>query len=99
VWWLALRVDPNHDARSGLPPHIRAEIGTDGKITIRSEGVAFWSIESNREPLEPGTPIEVEWNGEVVFRGEFPGVISVQPAATEDADLKRGSPRTPTESR
>ncbi|MCZ6683319.1 MAG: prolyl oligopeptidase family serine peptidase, partial [Planctomycetota bacterium] len=99
VWWLALRVDPNHDAGSESPPHIRAEIGTDGKITIRSEGVAFWSIESNREPLEPGTPIEVEWNGKVVFRGEFPGVISVQPAATEDADSKRGSPRTPTESR
>lgn len=79
VWWLSVSADPGFQSAAESPPHIRAEIGTDGKVTINSERVISWALVSENEPLRPGTTLAVEWNGVTVFQGKFDGVIGVTP--------------------
>ncbi|MBN2563311.1 MAG: prolyl oligopeptidase family serine peptidase [Phycisphaerae bacterium] len=75
VWWLGVQ------AEDGLkePAHIHAEVGEDGRVTVRSEGVAGWLIKSETYPLKTGDQIDVTWNGEHVYKGEFTGGLAVKP--------------------
>jgi predicted esterase len=75
VWWLGVRAEE----KPGTMPHIRAEVGENGQVTITSEGVAGWAIKSDTYPLKIGDQIEVTWNGEPVYRGRFDGGLGVRP--------------------
>lgn len=76
VWWLAVEGDKAWKK----PCHIHAEIKDGGMIEMTSEGVIGWAIISDTDPLRPGTQIEVNWNAQPAFKGEFSGVLSVEPA-------------------
>ena len=75
VWWIAVKAD------EGLkgPAWVHAEIGADGQINVQTEGISTWGLVSDKEPLKPGSEIQVNWNGQVVYRGAFSGSLSVNP--------------------
>jgi predicted esterase len=75
IWWLALK------AKQGLksPGRIHVEIGDNGQINAESEGIDTWGLASDREPLKPGTEIQINWNGAVVYRGLFNGSLMIKP--------------------
>jgi predicted esterase len=81
VWWLAVQADPA--AKS--PPHIRAEIAEDGRLTIESTDVIAWMVLPGPEPLQPGKDIEAFWNGRSIFKGEFKGGFGMKPETTSQA--------------
>lgn len=74
VWWLGV------EAEKGLttPSQIRAEVRRDGRVVVTSEGVAGWAIKSETHPLRIGDVIDVTWNGEPVYQGEFDGGFAVR---------------------
>ena len=75
VWWLGARAEQP----SSKPAHIRAEISEDGRaVTVESEGDEGWAIGSEACPLKAGDEIDVTWNGERVFSGEYTGVFEIQ---------------------
>jgi len=75
AWWLTAQAVEGLDG----PAHIRAEIGEDHHIDVKSQGVMAWAILSATEPLEIGDEISVTWNGKPFYKGTFNGVIGVQP--------------------
>lgn len=82
VWWLAVEGDKAYKK----PCHVHAEIKDGGIIEINSQGVIGWALISDAEPLMPGTNIQVSWNGQPVFKGEFTGVLSLEPQKTNGTD-------------
>jgi predicted esterase len=80
IWWLAVKADPA--ARALPPPQVRAEITEDGRLNIDSTNVIAWAVTSGPEPLQPGHQVEVTWNGKPLYKGEFKGVLSVEPEST-----------------
>ena len=75
IWWLAVEGDKAWKK----PCRVRAEIKDNGAIEITSEGVVGWALISDAPPLAPGMQIEVIWNGQPVYKGEFSGVLSLEP--------------------
>ncbi|HVP12051.1 MAG TPA: prolyl oligopeptidase family serine peptidase, partial [Phycisphaerae bacterium] len=90
VWWLAVQADPA--AKS--PPHVRAEITEDGHLTIVSTGIIAWMVLPGPEPLQPGSQIDVTWNGRPIFKGEFQGGFGVKPEATSQPTSEPASQAT-----
>ncbi|OWY70297.1 hypothetical protein B7486_16000 [cyanobacterium TDX16] len=84
VWWLAVEGDKSYKK----PCHVHAEITDGGLIEINSQGVLGWALISDAEPLKPNTAIEVKWNGQPVFKGEFTGILSIEPQQTNGTDQK-----------
>lgn len=84
VWWLAVEGDKSYKK----PCHVHAEIKDGGLIEINSQGVLGWALISDAEPLKPNTAIEVKWNGQPVFKGEFTGILSIEPQQTNGTDQK-----------
>jgi len=79
VWWLSL-VAGNVEGQQ--VPRAATSISKDGKVSLNTTGVKAWAIASNREPLKPGMEIELLLNGESVFKGKFPGVLTYSPKPT-----------------
>lgn len=92
VWWLTVAVDP-----AATTHHVHAVIADDGRIEIKSTGIAQWLIESKDPPLTPGREIEVIWNDAPVFKGPYQGAIGVQPATqpAEGAGAATSRPSVP----
>jgi poly(3-hydroxybutyrate) depolymerase len=82
VWWLAVQADMAAKA----PPHVRAEIAEDGRLTIESTDVIAWMVLPGPEPLQPGKEIEVTWNGQPVFKGEFSGGFGIAPSSQPSSE-------------
>lgn len=80
VWWLGVQ------AEDGLkrPAHIRAVIDENGRVTVQSEGAAGWAIKCETYPLKIGDEIDVAWNGEHVYKGEFTGGIATKPREDQE---------------
>ena len=81
VWWLHAK--PMKPDSKGDIPHIRAEIGENGRIDIRSRWIKAWALVSDSEPLPPGQEIEVVWNRRPVYKGPFKGVLATQPQESQ----------------
>ncbi len=75
IWWLTVEANPEADE----PPHVRAEILDGNRVAIRSTGVAAFQLTSEGEPLQPGSQIEINWNGVDVYKGAFEGTLLVRP--------------------
>lgn len=82
VWWLAVEGDKAYKK----PCHVHAEIKDGDLIEINSQGVIGWALISDAEPLKPNTNIQVSWNGQPVFKGEFTGILSLEPQQTNGTD-------------
>lgn len=96
VWWIAIKAD---DHLKG-PAWVHAEIAADGQINVQTEGISTWGLVSDREPLKPGTEIQLNWNGQVVYRGTFNGSLSVNPSGVHAATSHPSSePAAPTGAR
>lgn len=97
VWWLGMEADPSPASSSNAAPgngpngthHIHAEIHDDGRIEIASTGVAHWAIISDGPPLPRGRQVEISWNGNKVYEGEFPGVLTTTPPKEAGEDENR----------
>lgn len=83
VWWLMAEAEP----RPKEAPHIRVEIGEDGRLSVESKHVTTWAVTGGPDPLQPGKNIDVAWNGQPVYQGEFNGMIGFkQEASTQSVD-------------
>jgi len=83
VWWLMAEAEPKPEA----PPHIHAEIGEDGRLSIESKHIVAWAVTGGPGLMQEGMDIDVVWNGHELYRGQFNGTIGFrQEAASQPAD-------------
>ncbi len=87
VWWLSARAEEGQERTA----RIRAEIGDDGRIVMRTEGVRAWAIISDSEPLKPGDEITLVLNDVEVYKGKFSGVLALNPTS-RPAERENGQP-------
>ena len=72
AWWFAAAAEE----KNAQPATIHAEIGENGRLTVRTTHVAEWAIISSGPPICPGDKLEVVWNDRVLERTTFTGVYS-----------------------
>lgn len=81
VWWLNLVADPKQTE----PPLLSAIVNENNEITLTTKGVIAWAIASDREPIAPGTKVDVKWNGKLVFNDTFTGILALSPKSANES--------------